>query len=253
MKVSFLGTGASHSGGSRLNTSLVIQEGGSCFMVDCSGTPEYSLKRANIDISQIDDLFLTHYHIDHIYALPSLVQVKRLLSFPKGGAKLRLYGNPDTLAVAEKLIDLFSLREKHKAVDIEFNLLEGEEGRIRIGKADLEYFQVDHGGFPALGFCIRNLSCSLVYSGDSMVCPSVMDRLTPDTWLIHDCAGLKGKRNHSDVRELARALQGKAIRKLILVHLPDLTAREEERMNRTIRESNNFDVYVPADGETISI
>ena len=91
------------------NTSLAITAKGQTLLVDLSGSPIQALKEADIHPATITGVLLTHIHIDHIYALPSLLHQLWL-----GGRTepLVLIGNGPTVAFAKKLVDLFELERK---------------------------------------------------------------------------------------------------------------------------------------------
>src|SRR5690625_2012398 len=73
MEITMLGTACAAAGMNRDNTSFLIENDNVFIMVDVSGNPMGKLKKLNVNSHQIKDIILTHFHIDHIYGLPSLL------------------------------------------------------------------------------------------------------------------------------------------------------------------------------------
>ncbi len=109
MNAYFLGYTGSMQRRGVSNTSLAVTAEGRTLLVDLSGSPVQALKEADIDPATIAGVLLTHTHIDHIYALPSLLHQLWL-----GGRTepLALISNGPTAAFAKRLIDLFDLERK---------------------------------------------------------------------------------------------------------------------------------------------
>src|SRR5579862_3207957 len=106
-RIVFLGTAAALPTEDRDNTYLAVigDAPGSNLLIDCGGGTYRSLLRAGIGANSLDDLFITHAHIDHIGSLPSLIE-----SFRLGGRRrpLRIYAIPEVLAVAESILHVFN-------------------------------------------------------------------------------------------------------------------------------------------------
>src|SRR5262249_30427374 len=103
----FLGTGAALPTAERANTALAISgpSGNEWLLIDCGGDVYRALARAAIPIDGVSDLLITHAHIDHIGALPSLIE-----SFRIGGrhAPLRIWALPEVMVIVHRLLDLYS-------------------------------------------------------------------------------------------------------------------------------------------------
>src|SRR5437660_11894688 len=94
----FVGTAAALPTARRTNAILAItganEKGG--LLIDCGGDTYGALLRAGLGPDDLDDLFITHAHIDHIGSLPSLIESYRL----GGRAKpLRIWAQPGVLGV----------------------------------------------------------------------------------------------------------------------------------------------------------
>jgi ribonuclease Z len=73
LNVLFMGTASASGSAGRENTYLLLERGEQCWMIDVGGNPLGKLKQAGISLARIQGVLLTHFHVDHIYGLPSLL------------------------------------------------------------------------------------------------------------------------------------------------------------------------------------
>ena len=209
------------------NTSLAITAKGQTLLVDLSGSPIQALKEADIHLATITGVLLTHTHIDHIYALPSLLHQLWL-----GGRTepLVLIGNGPTVAFAKKLVDLFELERKKGFFSLVWH--EIEEGVLTIGQLSLRLFPVIH-GVPTLGLSVQHDDRHLVYLSDTVYTETWPSFLQGADILIHEVGGLSKeeealiKKGHSSARQAARCALDLKAKRLILVHLPEDPKEDE--------------------------
>ena len=70
----------------------------------CPGNPVVRLKQAGINLNNLTDLFLTHFHPDHVSGVPSLLMSMWLLG---RRAPLDIYGLSYTLDRIEKMMGFY--------------------------------------------------------------------------------------------------------------------------------------------------
>ena len=73
MKVTMLGTGAALLDPDRGHTSIAVEVGDHCYMLDCGTGATRRMIEANIDPTGVEALFLTHLHFDHTADIPVFV------------------------------------------------------------------------------------------------------------------------------------------------------------------------------------
>lgn len=73
MDVLILGSASASGSRERDNTYLLLQHEEGNWMIDVGGNPLGKLKQAEIPLQSIQGVILTHFHIDHIFGLPSLL------------------------------------------------------------------------------------------------------------------------------------------------------------------------------------
>ncbi|HZO04884.1 MAG TPA: ribonuclease Z [Solirubrobacterales bacterium] len=88
LSVVFLGTGGSVPSARRSTASVLIARGGDRMLFDCGEGTQRQLQRS-LGLVQLDEIYLTHFHADHILGLPGLLKTYDLTDRE---APLRIYG-----------------------------------------------------------------------------------------------------------------------------------------------------------------
>src|SRR4051812_47302224 len=99
----FLGTGGSVPSARRSTASVLISRGGDRLLFDCGEGTQRQMQRS-LGLTQVDEIYLTHFHADHILGLPGLLKTYDLTD---RGVPLRVFGPPglrDLFAVLKPLI-----------------------------------------------------------------------------------------------------------------------------------------------------
>jgi ribonuclease Z len=73
----FLGTGGSVPSARRSTASVMLVRGGRRLMFDCGEGTQRQLQRS-VGLAQVDEIFLTHFHADHILGLPGMLKTYEL-------------------------------------------------------------------------------------------------------------------------------------------------------------------------------
>jgi ribonuclease Z len=88
LSVIFLGTGGSVPSARRSTASVLIARGGERLLFDCGEGTQRQLQRS-LGLVQVDEIYLTHFHADHILGLPGLLKTYELTDRDK---PLRVHG-----------------------------------------------------------------------------------------------------------------------------------------------------------------
>lgn len=261
MKLHFLGTGSALPTKERQNLSLLLEAENEIVLVDTSGTPMQGILKTGASLDHLKDVILTHAHVDHLYALPSLLHclwLRRRKAHSQTTHTIRLHGLKETLAVAGKLIEAFDLREKPETLPIEMITVDPdveEKLDIKLGNLTINAFRVEHGGMPTIGFYIEKPDGTrLLFSSDAIVTDAIRSRLTSKTKiLIHDCGGgMKSNGSHAGAEEIAELIQGTAVEEVYLVHLPDYSEVEVEATTASVSKASGKEIIVPIDRQLIT-
>jgi ribonuclease Z len=73
LSVAFLGTGGAVPSARRNTASLLVVRGGERLLFDCGEGTQRQMQRSG-GLVQVDEIYFTHYHADHVLGLPGLLK-----------------------------------------------------------------------------------------------------------------------------------------------------------------------------------
>jgi len=80
VRVTFLGSGDAFGSGGRLQTCILVQGGGTGFLVDCGASAMIGFRRSGADPNAVDTIVLSHLHGDHFAGVPYFILDAQLIS-----------------------------------------------------------------------------------------------------------------------------------------------------------------------------
>jgi ribonuclease Z len=141
----FLGTSGSMPTAQRAPAALLVRRGGDRLLFDCAEGTQRQLLRSSVGLVELGEIFVTHFHADHILGLPGLFKT---FSLRGREGPLAVYG-------PRGLVDLLgSLKRVVGKLSYELRVVEVEPGDVleRDGYR-LGAFAVSH-GVPAVGWSL---------------------------------------------------------------------------------------------------
>jgi ribonuclease Z len=173
LKVTLLGTGSPQPLIDRFGPSILVEAGGRKLLFDCGRGATQRIEQLRIPFTDVDALFLTHLHSDHVVGIPDLW----LTGWARGRkVPLQVWGPAGTSEMMSHLKEAFQfdirIRQEDDrllargadvvAKDIEQGVVFDNAG-IKVTA-----FTVDHGPVkPALGYRVDFGGHSVVLSGDT--------------------------------------------------------------------------------------
>jgi len=192
MRVTLLGTGTPFPNAERFGSAILVEVAGKKLLFDCGRGVVIRLTQAQVNSADIDGLFLTHLHSDHVVGIPDLWLSGWFLGRSK---PLPIWGPSGTRSMAEHLVQAFGfdVRIRQATPDplpangVEIDAKEIEQGEIyNDGLTRVSAFHVDHGTVkPAFGYRIESGGHSVVISGDTKFCQNLVDSAKGPDCLIH--------------------------------------------------------------------
>jgi ribonuclease Z len=159
LKVTLLGTGSPQPRMDRFGPSILVEVGKQKLLFDCGRGAIQRIEQLKVPFAEVDALFLTHLHSDHVVGIPDLW----LIGWPRGRkSPLRVWGPEGTQEMMEHLERAFQfdihirrdVDEKLPAQGIAVLAKDIEQGIVyENGGIKVTAFTVDHGPVkPAFGY-----------------------------------------------------------------------------------------------------
>ncbi len=181
MQLTLLGTGCPSVDYKRFGPANLVSTSQSSILVDCGSGVTQRLKEAKVSSADIDALFLTHLHSDHVVDLYQLI-ISSWHSYRE--KSWRIFGPRGTKKFVKKLMDtwkderMLRIKYEQRSSIQAFNVKVtefSEYGKIRIKDLVIEYFTVDHKPVKyAYGFNFFHRKKKLTISGDTKPCENLM-------------------------------------------------------------------------------
>ncbi len=130
----------------RAPAALLLRRGGERLLFDCAEGTQRQLQRSAAGLPEIEEIFLTHLHADHVLGLPGMLKTFALRGREAPG--LTVYGPRGVRDLFGKLKPFLGRLPYPLAV---VELASGEV--LERGDYRLEAFAVDH-GVPAVGYAL---------------------------------------------------------------------------------------------------
>src|SRR2546426_6872001 len=121
LDVVFVGTAGSMPTAQRAPAALLVRRGGHKLLFDCAEGTQRQLLRSSVGLVELQEIFLTHFHADHVLGLPGMLK-----TFALRGREL-----PLTVYGPRGLVDLLgSLRRVVGKLSYELRLVELGPGDV---------------------------------------------------------------------------------------------------------------------------
>jgi ribonuclease Z len=224
----------------RMGPCTVVVAGKRLFVFDAGNGSSRNIGKMGFVQGQIEAIFLTHFHSDHIDGLGELM-LQRWIS--SGNASpVPVYGPTGVETVVGGLLQTYSLDRGYRVAHhgesvlpsngfgaqvMSFEPPAADKRRVLLKDADLEIaaFLVDHNPVtPALGYRISYKGRSLVLSGDTVQNAAVTREAAGVDVLVHDAMSTPLMALLKD----GAAQAGRAVVETLMVDIQDYHATPEQ-------------------------
>ena len=218
ISVHVLGSGTCTPYARRSSPALALQIGGRFFLVDCGSGTLKRIADAELQLSSIRTIFITHLHLDHTGDLPSLLFSLRNCNDLPDEYELMVYGPTGVRSYVNALISAHQPWLSALPFPLRVEELKKESKSL----IDWKFFTyLMHHSDVALGYRFETASRSLAISGDTDYCQSAVELCRSAQLAILECSTPDNQKiaGHLTPRLAARIAEEAQCERLILTHL----------------------------------
>lgn len=201
-RVTLLGTGRPAPEIDRFGPSTLVEAGGHRLLFDAGRGVTQRLWQLRMPLRDIDAVFLTHLHSDHVVGIPDLWLTGWLPTpFGRRVVPLALWGPAGTVDMVAALRRAYAwdlrARSGHQQLpDAGATVRARDVGQGVVYERDgvkVTAFTVDHGPHlrPALGYRVDHAGRSVVISGDTRPCENLVRFAAGADVLVHEVAAAR--------------------------------------------------------------
>ena len=272
IKVTILGSGTPRVNIDRFSQSILIEHKNDKFLFDAGRGALLRLNQSRILPNEIENIFFTHLHSDHILGFSDILMTGWVYHRQK---PLNIFGPPGTINFVDSTIKSFEEDIKVRSLPPESLNVENLKSNIEIIYDDFTYkkngltietFAVKHEPFTyAFGFKIFNSKYCMVISGDTTYSEQVIEKTKNCDLLIHEIAHAsehtlekypkaKGVISyHSDASQVSKIINTVKPRLTILNHVLSLDGSSDEQILNEIKKNTKHKVLIAKDLMTIDL
>lgn len=264
--ITALGTGAADST-KYFQTAFYIQDETTNLLIDTGGGSGIlaQLEKSGIDLNSIQNVFITHKHIDHIFGLFWILRF-RGANIANGKANnIAIYASAKNIALIKQVSALF-LKEKVIALFDEKILFIAVDdlSQTNINDWNMQFFNIQSKKEEQFG-CTITLpnEKTISFLGDASYNASLLPYCENADYLFHDAYCLEKNRaqfhpeeiSHSTAQEAGVNAQKVHAKNLILFHTEDTATFGNRKELYTAEAKQEFsgNIFVPNDGDVIEI
>ncbi len=264
-KIIVLGTGSA-SVTEIFNTCFVLEDdAGEYLLVDTGGGNGIlrQFKKANIDLNEIHNIFISHKHIDHLYGM---LWIYRLvdLAMQKGKYKgnLNIYCHDEVGKIIRDQVHTLLRKSQQQFLykRIFINIVNNHEVR-KVLNYDIEFLDIHSKSDKQYGFkTTLNNGKKLAFLGDEPLYEDLYEDVRNIDWLLHESFCLETEadifepheKNHDTVKSASIKAQNLNAKNLVLWHTQEnLGKNRKEKYIQEAKENFSGNVYVPDDFDEI--
>lgn len=232
MDILFLGTSGKGVKADRNLPSLIIDRS---ILFDCGEGCLQSLRKSEIRLEEISQIFITHFHADHVLGIISIIYA--MVFYDKIGIVPPIYVpegmKSNLLSFLENTYSMRGIQRFNINLDIielPLSCSKPIEIENKNGRYTITWQQTIHDPI-CLSYKINN---KVVYTGDTAFSKDIISFTTGATVLIHEASfpdemeDVAKLVNHSTAKQAAIVARDSGVEHLYLFHTPDITDNSDK-------------------------
>ncbi len=242
--ITLLGTGVAIPQKERVQSGILLDYADNPILLDCGAGVLQRLVEVECDHTKIDNVILSHLHLDHVADVLPLIKANWLCD----KNHISIFGPIGTKEWMSALLDIYPYLHD---VKIDITELKPSDS-FTVDDMQIECIPTVH-SMPSLGYKVHADSVFL-YSGDTEPVKSIIDASSDCRLLIHECSfpdSVSDVTNHTTPTPLGNMLKNGGPDELVLTHLYPHTRGFEGEMVRTIMDACGVPVHIGSDLEKI--
>ena len=245
MKITLLGTGTSFVDPERVQSGILVEVANKKILFDVGSGILHRLTQSGIDITSIDYIFISHFHIDHCSDFPTLYQSLWMSGYDR---PLHVFAPP---AIREWMRGIFEVALPYLQGKLQIDVTELDE----VDKVELEGIVITtqstpHSTLDSRAFKIEHNGKSIVYTSDTAPSREITEFAKGVDVLIHECNWLDGDHPgnvHTSPSELRDIAKETGAKKVVLVHLGPDVVSEKEKVLQIIGSETKAEIIMGED------
>lgn len=245
-KITTLGSSDAFNSGGRGNSCFYVEDDLGAYTVDFGPTAPLIAQKIGVDLNQIEVLYLTHLHGDHIGGIPSLLI--ELIFMSRRTRPLTIAGPIGSKAVLHYLCDLLYPKTIFQHLTFELNFVEWPlHGEVIVADRRIIARPAQHDPQVAPTSIriepIKHQAPVLAFSGDTGWCDSLIEIAQQADALICECSFAEYLfEGHLSLEEIKKFRQKLEVNHLILTHF------SEASREAAIKERDTLHLKIADDG-----
>lgn len=249
------------------NTCFAIEEDGKYFMTDTGGGNGIlvQLKHAGIGIGDLEHLFISHNHIDHILGAIWIIRAYgAYVTNRRDHMNLKIYAHEGVVEILNSMIKMLLNQKQAKSLEGKLDIVTIKDGdKISVYNWTLKFFDILSTKDKQFGFNMKLSSGKkLVFLGDEPYRDEFESFTSGADYLLHEAFCLYSERetfkpyvkHHVTVKEACENGSKLNVKNLILYHTEDKNYNNRKELYSTEgRAYYNGNLLVPDDLDVITL
>lgn len=252
MKLTILGSGTVVPSGSRNSSGYFVQTPDARVMVDCGAGTVHALARYGLPWERMTHLFISHFHVDHIGELASLLFAFKYAMKIDRTAPFTIIGPSGLDVVVDGLKMAFGPKLFEANFPIVVRMIEPGES-LKLGDdSTLAVAKTPH-TVESLAVRIESGGRALCYTGDTDYSHDLAGFFNNADVLISECSFREPREGvrHLSVKQAARLAAVARVAKLIVTHF--YFEVDEAWLKAELEREYNGEVIIGRDGLELSV